>query len=191
MSEPQPTDEESIAAFRDSGDLDMLSGGVLGGVVRQHVAKVRTMISQMIINDADVDDLTQEVFLRAIRNISRFRGESQFSTWLYRIAMNTTHSFLRRQNRRQPAPGDVLVGCVDCRTSTPERLAMADELNDAITAAVGSLPPALRAAVVLTILQGLRVREAAEIEGCTAATMYWRIHKARKILRKRLEEYLT
>ena len=186
MSEPQPTDEELIAAFQDSGDLR-----VLGGVVRQHVTKVRTMISQMVINDADVDDLTQEVFLRAIRNISRFRGESQFSTWLYRIAMNTVRDFLRGQNRPQAAPGEVLEDRADLRASSPERLAMAGELNGAITAAVGSLPQALRAAVVLTILQGLRVREAAEIEGCTAATMYWRIHKARKILKKRLEEYLT
>ena len=145
----------------------------------------------MVINDADVDDLTQEVFLRAIRNIARFRGESQFSTWLYRIAMNTTHDFLRRQNRPQPAPGEVLVDLADLRASTPDRLAMAGELNGAITAAVGSLPAALRAAVVLTMLQGLGVREASKIEGCTAATMYWRIHKARKILKKRLEEYLT
>jgi len=149
------------------------------------------MISQMVLNDADADDLTQEVFLRAIRGISGFQGRSQLSTWLYRIAMNTVHNFLRRQNRRQPAPGEVLEDRADLRASTPERLAMAGELNNAITAAVGSLPPALRAAVVLTILQGLRVREAAKIEGCTAATMYWRIHKARKVLKKRLEEYLT
>jgi len=105
--------------------------------------------------------------------------------------MNTVHDFLRGQNRPQPAPGEVLVDRADLRASTPDRLAMAGEFNNAITAAVGSLPPALRAAVVLTILQGLRVGEAAEIEGCTAATMYWRIHKARKILEKRLGKYLT
>ena len=68
---------------------------------------------------------------------------------------------------------------------------MAGELNGAITDAVGSLPPAQRAAVVLTTLQGLGVREAAKIEGCTTTTMYWRLHKARKILKKRLEKYLT
>ena len=149
------------------------------------------MISQMVINDADADDLTQEVFLRAIRGINGFQGKSRLSTWLYRIAMNTVHDFLRGQNRPQPAPGEVLEDLADLRASTPERLAIAGELNNAISAAVGSLPPTLRAAVVLTILQGLRVHEAAEIEGCTAATMYWRIHKARKILKKRLEEYLT
>ena len=149
------------------------------------------MISQMVVNDADADDLTQETFLRAIRGINGFRGRSQLSTWLYRIAMNTVHDFLRGQNRPQPAPGEVLVDRADLRASTPDRLAMAGEFNNAITAAVGSLPPALRAAVVLTILQGLRVGEAAEIEGCTAATMYWRIHKAKKILRKELGEYLT
>ena len=83
------------------------------------------------------------------------------------------------------------MGRADCRASTPDRLAMAGELNGAITAAIGSLSPALRAAVVLTTLQGLGVHEAAKIEGCTTATMYWRIHKARNILKKRLEKYLT
>ncbi len=79
----------------------------------------------------------------------------------------------------------------DGRASTSEQLAMAGELNDAITTAVVSLTPTLRAAVVLTMLQGLGVREAANIEGCTAATMYWRVHKARKILKKQLERHLT
>ena len=68
---------------------------------------------------------------------------------------------------------------------------MAGELNGAITAAVGSLPPSLRAAVVLTTVHGLGVRQASKIAGCTRATMYWRIHKARKILKQRLEKYLT
>ena len=186
MNEPHPTDEEVIAAFRDSGDPQILSR-----VVRQHVTRVHTMISRMVPGDADVDDLTQEVFLRAIRGIAGFRGESQFSTWLYRIAMNTTRSFLCRQGRVQPASEEFLADHADCRAPTPDRLAMAGELNGAITDAVGSLPPAQRAAVVLTTLQGLGVREAAKIEGCTTATMYWRIHKARKILKKRLEKYLT
>ncbi|MHC4399797.1 MAG: RNA polymerase sigma factor [Planctomycetota bacterium] len=186
MSEPQRTDEELIAAFQDSGDPRMLSG-----VIRRHVEKVRTMISQMVAGNADVDDLTQDVFVRAIRGIAEFRGESQFSTWLYRIAMNTTYSFLRKQSRPQPAGEEVLADQADRRASTPERLAMAGELNGAITAAVGSLTPTLRAAVVLTTLQGLGVREASKIEGCATATMYWRIHKARKILKKELEKHLT
>ena len=186
MKESQPTDEDLIAHLRDPGEPRMLSG-----MISRHVTRVRTMISQMVANDADADDLTQETFLRAIRGINGFQGRSQLSTWLHRIAMNTVRDFLRGQNRPQPAPGEVLEGLADLRASTSERLAMAGELNNAITAAVGSLPPALRAAVVLTILQGLRVGEAAKIEGCTAATMYWRIHKARKILKKRLEKHLT
>ena len=172
--------------FRDSGDVR-----VLGEAVRHHVARVRTMIYQMILNETDADDLTQEVFLRAIRGLAGFRGESRFSTWLYQIAMNTTHSFLRRQSRLPPAPEEALAESADCLDSTPDRVAMAGELDRAITAAVDSLPPALRAAVVLTMLQGMDVREAAEIEGCATATMYWRIHKARKALKKQLGEHLT
>jgi len=145
----------------------------------------------MILNESDADDLTQEVFLRAVRGLAGFRGESRFSTWLYQIAMNTTHSFLRRQGRRPPAPEAALAEKADCLDSAPDRLAMAGELDRAITVAVDSLPPALRAAVVLTMLQGMDVREAAEIEGCAAATMYWRIHKARKVLKRRLGKYLT
>ena len=186
MNEPHPTDEELIAALRNSGDPQAISR-----VVRQHVGRVRSMISQMVPRHADVDDLTQEAFLRAIRGIRGFRGESQFSTWLYRIAMNTTHSYLRKQGRRPRASEGFLADRADGRTSTPDRLAMAGELNGAITDALGALTPAQRAAVVLTTMQGLSVREAAEIEGCTAAAIHWRIHKARKNLKKRLGKYLT
>jgi RNA polymerase sigma-70 factor (ECF subfamily) len=186
MNEPHLTDEELIAAFRNSGDPQTISR-----VVRQHLTRVRSMISQMVPRHADVDELTQEAFLRAIRGIAGFRGESRFSTWLYRIAMNTTHTFLRRQGRLQRASEELLADHADCRASTPDRLAMAGELNGAITDALGSLTPAQRAAVVLTTMQGLGVREAAEIEGCTTAAMHWRIHKARKILKKRLRKYLT
>ena len=185
MSEAEPTDEELIAVFRESGDARVLSG-----LVREHVPRVRTMIFRMVLNESDADDLTQEVFLRAFRGIAGFRGKSEFSTWLYRIAMNTTRSFLSRPNRPLPMPEEVLVDRADVASATPEQLAIAGELDGAVTAAIGSLPTHLRAAVVLTILQGMDVREAAKIERCAAATMYWRIHKARKTLKKLLGRYL-
>ena len=186
MKEPQITGEDVLTHLRDRDEPRLLSG-----ILCEHVASVRTMISQMVLNEADADDLTQEVFLRAIRGIRGFQGKSQLSTWLHRIAMNTVRSFLRSRNRPQPASGEALLDRVDLRAFPPEQLAIADEFDNAITAAMGSLPPALRAAVVLTMMQGLGVREAARIEGCAAATMYWRMHKARKILKKRLEKYLT
>ena len=185
MSGPQPTDEKLIALFRESGDTRILSD-----LVRQHVPKVRTMISRMVLNEADADDLTQEVFLRAFRGIAGFQGKSEVSTWLYQIAMNTTRSFLSRRKRPRPMPEEMLADRADPASATPEQLAIAGELDSAVTAAIDSLPTHLRAAVVLTILQGMDVREAAQIERCAAATMYWRIHKARKALTKLLGQYL-
>jgi RNA polymerase sigma-70 factor (ECF subfamily) len=185
MSEQYPTDEELIGAFRESGDARILSG-----LVREHVPRVRTMIFRMVLNESDADDLTQEVFLRAFRGIAKFRGTSMFSTWLYQIAMNATRSFLSQRKRPRPMPEEMLADQTDATSATPEQLAIAGELDGAVTAAIGSLPAHLRAAVVLTILQGMDVREAAKIERCATATMYWRVHKARNILKKLLEKHL-
>ena len=185
MGEPLPSDEQLIAAFRESGVRPLLDD-----LVRRHVGRVHVMIYQMVLNDAYADDLTQEVFRRAIRGLPNFRGQARFSTWLTAIAMNTARSFLARQPRPPLASVDELADRADRRSPSPVEEAMANELDADIRAAIRSLPPSLRAAIVLTTMQGLSVREAARAEGCLAATLYWRIHKARKLLKKRLAEHL-
>ena len=79
----------------------------------------------------------------------------------------------------------------DCTACAPDTLAAANELAGDIAEAMGSLRPKLRGAIVLTTLHALDVSEAARVEGCSTATMYWRIHKARKILKRRLAKHLT
>ncbi len=79
---------------------------------------------------------------------------------------------------------------VDGRHDGPEAAALAGELDGEIAAALGSLAPHLRLAIALVAIQGVPVREAARLEGCGVPTMYWRVHKARKLLGKRLEKYL-
>jgi RNA polymerase sigma-70 factor, ECF subfamily len=148
------------------------------------------MVYHMVLNKADADDLTQQVFVRAIRGISLFRGQSQFSTWLHQIAMNTVRRFLRGRKHAPPMHDDVLATRVDGRAFAPDQFAMANELDGELTAAMHSLPATLRAAIVLTSIQGLDARQAADVEGCPIATMYWRIHRARKMLEKRLAKYL-
>jgi RNA polymerase sigma-70 factor, ECF subfamily len=185
MSQPQPSDDDLIAACQDGS-----ARAALDQLVERHWRGVRATIYAMILNDADADDLSQEVFARVIRGLASFRREAKFSTWLYATTMNTVRSFLGRPPRAQAAADDELSMQVDGRHGGPETAAMAGELDEEIAAALGSLPRHLRAAMALVAMQGLGIREAAKAEGCAVPTMYWRLHKARKLLRKRLDKYL-
>jgi RNA polymerase sigma-70 factor (ECF subfamily) len=69
---------------------------------------VRSMLYQMVLNDADADDLTQEVFLRVVRGLGQFDGRARFPTWLYRIVMNTARTFLGKKGKSPAHPGDCL-----------------------------------------------------------------------------------
>ena len=144
----------------------------------------------MVLDESVADDLTQEVFLRALRSLSGFRHQASFSTWLCRVALNTTYSYLKAA-RNSP-----IRYCADLsedrsREPSPEGRVLEAELDGQIRAALSELSPKLRAAIVLTSLEELDVKEAARIEGCTTATMYWRIHHARKKLRHRLRNWLS
>ena len=177
-------DEELIAAYRDS-----LSSEVLDELLRRHVGRVRALLFQMVLDDGAADDLTQEVFLRVVRHLPTFDGRARFSTWLYRVAMNTCHSYLEREGRlriefREELPERCGAG------SGPAQAVLDAELQREIETALAGLPPGLRAAIVLTAVQGLEPKEAARIENCSTATMYWRVHQARKRLAERLQGYL-
>lgn len=175
------SDEGLIADFKRRGDRTCLEI-----IIKRHIGKVRAMIYHMVLNDADADDLTQEVFVRMVHAISGFRKKSGFPTWLYRIAMNATISFLRKKQRLPVTTETDLAGLIDS-AALPHDKVSANETDGLITKALSSLSPRLRAAISLTAIHGLEVAEAARIEGCALATIYWRIHHARRLLRKKLE----
>ena len=179
-------DDELVAAFQTTRDIRALDG-----LIRRYTPKVRATLYHMVLNEADADDLTQEVFLRVLNGLGQFEGRACFSTWLYRIAMNTARAFLRRQGRSPIRLSDNLAAHPDRGHQRPDQAAMAKELDADIAAALASLSGPLRAAIVLTAIHGLGGREVADIEGCSAATVYWRVYKARKILKRRLEQYLA
>ena len=174
-------DEQLVRLFRESGEMRHFDE-----LVERHVGKVRAMIYPMVFNDADADDLTQEVFLRVVSHIDRFRHEARFSTWLYRIALNTTHSFLRSKARNRVDAREELPDHPD-GAPQPDHAAAAGETGRALEKAMAGLAPRLRSALVLTVIQGMGVHEAAKVEGCLTATMYWRVHEARRLLRTSME----
>lgn len=178
-------DEELIHSYRTSGSREALEE-----LVSRHIGKIRGLIYPMILDHAATDDLTQDVFLKAIRSLESFEGRAAFSTWLCRIAMNTLNSHLARRSR-SPVVFQAEVPEPVAGTSAAEQVAVHCELNQEIKTALESLSPKLRGAIALTCLQGKSAREAARIEGCTAATMYWRIHEARKNLKTLLARHLN
>jgi RNA polymerase sigma-70 factor, ECF subfamily len=144
------SDEALIAAFREDGmphHLDIL--------FLRHLEKVRAMLYQMVLNDADADDLTQEAFLRTARNIGQFSGRAAFPTWLYRIAMNCANSFLTKRQRSPIVSGMELPDATNRNGAQPDQILAGQELDARIQDALGKLRPKMRAAVVLTIIQGL------------------------------------
>ena len=174
-------DTKLIDAYLGSGCREALDE-----LMQRYLDRMRNVIYQMVLDDEAADDLTQEVCLKAFRGLAKFDGRAEFSTWIYRIAMNTAYTHLTR-SRRSPLrfPGE-LPDPIDRSTVSPERVAMQAELNGQIGRALESLSPKLRAAIVLTTLHQWSPAEAAKIEGCSPATMYWRIHEARKQLQRKL-----
>ena len=178
-------DEQLVDYFRESGEIRHFNELVI-----RHIGKVRAMIYPMVLNNADADELTQEVFLRVVKGISEFRGKSRFSSWLYRITINTVYSFLRKRSNR-PAEHYAEPPEQPNDSSDPADTLMSGETDAGITNALASLSPILRSAITLTALHGMSVREAARAEDCLTATMYWRVHEARRILKKKLDKDST
>jgi RNA polymerase sigma-70 factor (ECF subfamily) len=145
-------------------------------------------------NPADADDLAQEVFLTAWRAIGSFRSGSSFYTWLYRIAVNASLTFLKRRGReKNRAPFDEnLAVAASGRppASAPEGSSAASELTARIDEAIAALPAHFRASFALVVDQGLSHADAARVLGCSENTVSWRMHKARKLLQARVKPYL-
>ena len=180
----EPTDEQLIERCRNSGCPQAANE-----LVRRHLRRVRAVIFPMVLDHSVADDLTQETFLRAWRGLSGFRAEARFSTWLTRIAWNVVQDEVSRRERSAV----VVTESLDNASSVngrPDEAVLQRELDQQIATALASLSAKLRAAIVLTGLQQLSPDEAAELEGCSVATMYWRIHEARRLLEQRLAEYL-
>jgi RNA polymerase sigma-70 factor (ECF subfamily) len=186
------SDEQLVASIQSTGsqrDLEEL--------VERYLPTVRKLAYRVLLRDDEADDVTQEVFMSVVKNLNHFRGESQFSTWLYRITMNAAKNYHCRKRKLRTVlalPGDSLVEnqeVLDHRSDArPDRKVLSDELANEIKQALEQLSPKLRSAIVLTSLEQLSPKAAAAIEGCTTTTIHWRVHQARKQLKKSLREYL-
>lgn len=179
------SDQHLLRQFRETG-----RGEFLDELLRRHLKPIRGLVFQMLLDHDAADDVTQDVFLRVVRGIDRFEGRSEFSTWLFQVAMNSARTFLKQHSQSRVEFRNELPEGVAVASGCPDSAALLQELTTEVQAALGQLSPQLRAAVVLVCLQKQPASVAAEIEGCSIDTMYWRVHEARRQLKQLLEEHL-
>lgn len=162
-------------------------------LVMKYQYKVHAIVSRYVKDFDEVNDVVQGAFIKAYRALAKFRGESAFYTWLYRIAVNTAKNYLVARNRRPPA-NDVdaeeaafYEGSEKLRDiDSPENLLYRDELEAVVDLAIKNLPEDLRTAVTLREFEGLSYEEIAEIMGCPVGTVRSRIFRAREAIDEKI-----
>ena len=169
-----------------------------GLLVSKYQRKLGRLLSRLIRDPAEVEDVAQETFIKAYRALPSFRGDSAFYTWLYRIGINTAKNYLVSQGRRSPTSTDF--DSEEAETfeegdqlrdiNTPERLLMTKQIGDTVNVAMEALPEELRTAIVLREIEGLSYEEIASIMECPIGTVRSRIFRAREAISEKLKPLL-
>lgn len=166
-------------------------------LVVKYQSRVASIISRYVYDSQEVMDLTQETFVKAYRAIDRFRGDSAFYTWLYRIAVNTAKNFLESRGRRPQGSADAVEaenfddGSKLRDNASPEKLLQRDQLQEALRVAIGNLPEELRSAFLLREYDGLSYEDIAGILECPIGTVRSRIFRARDAVDRHLGPLLN
>ena len=166
-------------------------------LVRKYQHKIVHLVSRYVHDHSEALDVAQEAFIKAYRAIPKFRGDSAFYTWLYRIAINTAKNHLVALGRRPLSDGidideaEQFEGEGRLREyATPEHEALRDEIQRTVFDAIEALPEDLRTAITLRELEGLSYEEIAEAMDCPIGTVRSRIFRAREAIDKRLRPLL-
>lgn len=165
-------------------------------LVLKYQGRISALVSRYLSDSADVEDVTQEAFIKAYRALERFRGDSAFYTWLYRIAANAAKNHLVAKGRRPRSDASIEDAeafdefGLNSDSGSPEAIAMGDELVGVVDAAMQALPEELRAALTLRELEGLSYDDIAEVLGCPVGTVRSRIFRAREAIDERVREQI-
>jgi len=188
----EDTDKELVKRVQkgDQAAFDLL-------FARYHV-KILNLIGRYVRDSEEVRDVAQEAFIKAYRALPRFRGDSAFYTWLYRIAINTAKNHLVSRSRRPPS-SDVDIEDADFRddadmlreSEDPESALARDQLQETIHQALADLPDDLRSALTLREFDGLSYEQIAEVLECPVGTVRSRIFRAREFVDERMRPVMV
>ncbi|HEY0277286.1 MAG TPA: sigma-70 family RNA polymerase sigma factor [Solirubrobacterales bacterium] len=175
----EPVDDSTLVTTARDGDLASFEE-----LVRRHQSPVYRVALRMLGSRADAEDVAQETFVQAWRSLSKFRGESAFGTWLYRIATNRSLNVLAgRRADSVPIDDELLSAAVGTDEEVEQRLRL-----QATVTAILTLEPEQRALIVLRELEGLGYAEIGEILGLGESLVKGRLHRARLVLVATVEE---
>jgi len=167
-------------------------------LVMKYQRKLGRLLSRWVRDPAEVEDVTQEAFIKAYRALPSFRGESAFYTWLYRIAINTAKNYLVALGRRAPTStsfdNEEAEGFEDADQlrdmATPESELEGKEIAAVVNRAMDALPEDLRTAITLREIEGLSYDEIADVMNCPIGTVRSRIFRAREAIAEKLKPLL-
>jgi RNA polymerase sigma-70 factor (ECF subfamily) len=167
-------------------------------LVGKYQRKLSRLLSRFIRDPGEVEDVTQEAFIKAYRALPNFRGDSAFYTWLYRIGINTAKNYLAGLGRRTPTmtdleneDGEGMDGIEQLQDmNTPEAELMSRQVFDTVNATLNDLPEELRTAITLREIEGLSYEDIASIMNCPIGTVRSRIFRAREAIATRLRPQL-
>jgi len=167
-------------------------------LVAKYQRKLGRLLSRMVRDPAEVEDVTQEAFIKAYRALPSFRGDSAFYTWLYRIAINTAKNYLVALGRRAPTTTEFDnedaenfddAGALR-DSATPEDHLHGKQIAETVTRAMATLPEDLRTAITLREIDGLAYEEIATLMNCPIGTVRSRIFRAREAIAAELRPLL-
>jgi RNA polymerase sigma-70 factor (ECF subfamily) len=163
-------------------------------LMERYADLVFSVVVGIVRNETDAADVAQETFVRAYRALPRFRGDAKFSSWLYRIAVNRSLTFIRKRKRRGRTVDIGLGPHVEARAleerhvADPGELVLDAEFRRLVREAVDRLPPKYRAAVTLFYIEERSYKEVAEVLGIPMGTLKTHLHRARALLKEILEK---
>jgi RNA polymerase sigma-70 factor (ECF subfamily) len=166
-------------------------------LVLKYQGRIAALVSRYVSDAGEVEDVTQEAFIKAYRALGKFRGDSAFYTWLYRIAANAAKNHLVAKGRRPGADATIEdaegfeEGGMLSESASPEALAMGNELAEVVESALNALPDELKAALMLREFDGLSYDDIADVLGCPVGTVRSRIFRAREAIDQRVKEQIS
>jgi RNA polymerase sigma-70 factor, ECF subfamily len=167
-------------------------------LVSKYQRKLARLLSRFIRDSTEVEDVTQEAFIKAYRALPTFRGDSAFYTWLYRIGINTAKNYLVAMGRRAPTTTDIDTEEAESYEdgdqlrdlNTPENEMMSRQVAETVNQTLEELPEELRTAITLREIEGLSYEDIANIMNCPIGTVRSRIFRAREAIAERLRPLL-
>jgi RNA polymerase sigma-70 factor (ECF subfamily) len=167
-------------------------------LVEKYQRKLARLLSRFIRDPAEVEDVTQEAFIKAYRALPAFRGDSAFYTWLYRIGINTAKNYLMALGRRAPTSTEIEAEEAEGfeegeqlrDINTPESLLLSNEIAETVNATIEKLPEELRRAIQMREIEGMSYEDIAQAMDCPIGTVRSRIFRAREAIAEQLRPLL-